>query len=125
MQFNDSQGLFSNQELGELPSFQGKRSSISETVSYPIYPFTSRAKLRDAHREAAGTIAGVTAFLPAQHAVEISVVFARDEMHLFYSPSEAGVEDHQRSVPELTYDPHLKNPYLLGFLSASNRDAHH
>lgn len=111
MQFNDSWGLYSNQELGELPGFQGKLSSVSETISYHIHPFISQAKLNDSNQEAAGTIAGVTAFILPQAVVEMSVPFSwkhqiRDEMHLFYGLSEAGLEDLQRSVPELSYDPH-------------------
>lgn len=126
MQFSDSWGLYSNQKLGELPGFQGKLSSVSETISYHIHPFTSQTKFNDSNQEAAG----VRAFILPQPVVEMSVLFSwkqqtRDEMHLSYGLSEAGLEDLQRFVPELSYDPHQKNSYQLRLLSASNGGSHH
>lgn len=130
MQFSDSWGLYSNQKLGELPGFQGKLSSVSETISYHIHPFISQAKFNDSNQEAAGTIAGVRAFILPQPVVEMSVLFSwkqqtRGEMHLSYGLSEAGLEDLQRFVPQLSYDPHQKNSYQLRLLSASNGGSHH
>lgn len=46
-------------------------------------------------------------------------------MHLSYGLSEAGLEDLQRFVPELSYDPRQKNSYQLRLLSASNGGSHH
>lgn len=111
MQYNDSWGLYSNQELGEVPGFQGRLSSVSETISYHVHPFLAQAKFSDLNQEAAGTIAGVTAFILPQPVVEMSVLLSwkhqtRDEKHLFCGLSEAGLEDLQRSVPELSYDLH-------------------
>ena len=55
----------------------------------------------------------LTAFILPQPVAAMPVLFSwkhqtRDEMHLFYGLSEAGLKDLQRSVPELSYDPHEK-----------------
>lgn len=121
----------SNQELREIPNFQGKLSSTSEAMNY-VLPRIRKSS--DSNHEAAGTIAGVTAFtislefydtrIEIQPVPEISVSSdgnkTRYKKHLFYGLSEAGCDEPQRSnISELSYG------YQLRFLSASNRDTHH
>lgn len=52
--------FYSNQELEEIPNFQGKLSSTSAVMKY-ILPYLRKSS--DSNHEAAGTIAGVTAFI--------------------------------------------------------------
>ena len=103
-------GFVQPPRIGRTSWFSRKVEQRFWTHKLSHLSFHISGKANNSNQEAAGTIAGVTAFTLPHLAAQMSVLFSwkhqtRDEMHLFYGLSEAGLQDLQRSVPELSYDP--------------------